>query len=476
MAMASEWEYINGRWVRLTAIPDPNSPYIYDAETGLYKTRPKPITAPPSVSGWTTTANFLRSLTVADVVRGVGRAASLGLVIETVASASKWAFSCDGLSLGDCPLRPLDTSGNKLPEVVTPQLSMELRGIPIPVPTGSPTTYTQSMGYCRTAEFMGGPLCDSALLPVLKAHPQLVEATVQGFSCVSGNQCGITYSCKSCSSWVVGVFTLGPVLDLACPAGYDKGYGGACVWNKYPPSAAQTAAREELATTIKTDGVLRETITTSLNDSRLNSSTLPQWIQDLPSDAEYVYFIPSSVTMPDSSTAPVVKSDGKIEVIPDESYTSRCLAGYYYDGQSCVIAPTPTTTPIPTPIPTPTPTPTPTPAPTPGSTYDPAVAAKLDQLHHDMTDQAPPPGVPPTRSSDELKAALDVTKFPILDSIKGWQLPAHESTCDFGSFDFNHRNYTFKPVCDQFIAHKPKMSVVFLFLWSVLPFFIVLRS
>lgn len=83
---------------------------------------------------------------------------------------------------------------------------------------------------------------------------------------------------------------------------------------------------------------------------------------------------------------------------------------------------------------------------------------------------------PTARTSGEVGSALGVGNFPVLNSIKGWKLPAHSSSCEFGSFTFNEKSYSFQPVCDQFTTYKPQMSIAFLFLWSVLPFFMVLRS
>lgn len=84
---------------------------------------------------------------------------------------------------------------------------------------------------------------------------------------------------------------------------------------------------------------------------------------------------------------------------------------------------------------------------------------------------------PTARTSAEIQAELSPSKYPLLSSIISWQLPVHTSTCDMGSFtNIDDKEVSFKPICDTFDLYKPQMSTFFLWLWAVLPFFMVIRS
>jgi len=90
---------------------------------------------------------------------------------------------------------------------------------------------------------------------------------------------------------------------------------------------------------------------------------------------------------------------------------------------------------------------------------------------------------PTSRTDSEIKAALNINNFPLLGAIKGWTLPAHTSTCPAGSFDFKNpvthatvATISFSPMCDMFEQFRAQISTIFMFLWSVLPFFLILMA
>lgn len=114
-----------------------------------------------------------------------------------------------------------------------------------------------------------------------------------------------------------------------------------------------------------------------------------------------------------------------------------------------------------------------------GSPGYPPCATDVGQMLGTQVNQPDPVG--PAES--DISNALAIGNFPVLNSITGWRLPSHVSTCPGGSFDFQNpithatiQVFDLSSMCNLFEQFRPQVSAIFLFFWSIVPFFMVLAA
>ena len=106
-----------------------------------------------------------------------------------------------------------------------------------------------------------------------------------------------------------------------------------------------------------------------------------------------------------------------------------------------------------------------------------AQSAKLDTLHHDLTDSATPPADPTVPESNRFKSAFFSGTF---DGLTGWQVPAHTGVCPVATFDysmFGHGTHIVMDAqCTIAEAQRSTLAVVMAAVWSLVALFVVMSA
>lgn len=443
-------------------------------------TTAKDVPAPPG-SSIQKIGTLIHEVTPPSLVKALKMAARFGLPIEAAIQGTKWLMDCDGGELGaECRLRP--AGATKQPDGR------------YTLPAGSVKCFaTQYASYVGCGTYTNTQMCQAIFGDSSSPYPGYTNGAVV----VSGNTW--QQHCGSAGGQIFR-FTVG-----SCPAGSTL-VGSTCYFDP-SSSSAQTAANAAFATTLAaTSGKAGKAAIQSIADALQNmpvdqAAPIDEALRNaadtvtggvsftLQNPVPFAVPEPNFYTQPDSNCGPgnylsadglcypidrpvLVPVDPSVDypeirlvtavnpqaVTPPPNYTYNVTNNYYYPND---VTPTPNSeVPIIDPV------------------IDPATGFDMAPL----LQPSPAPDDPEARTTDEIKAALNTSNFPLLDAIKGWQLPAHNSQCALGSFNFSiaaanfSQDFSLQPICDRFEEYKPNISAFFLFIWSILPIFVVLRS
>lgn len=457
-----------------SAFPAPANASVYG--TGTYTQTVRV----PYPSTWPFPANapsYTQSLSGSGLVGALRMAARFALPIMLAIEGTKWLMDCDGGGIGDCPLRPAGST--KQADGTWTQ----------PAPVGSEQT-----------------------LICLSTYP----STSCGANIFYGND-GTRQGCF-CDLPGGGSYDVYYPYPGGCPAGASANSAGICVFNPLSPTA-QAAASADFAKNLAANNGQKGLDAIRAITDGIASSSDPVAVSNSIDAA--VDAIPQGRTISLSNSAPVPIPEPYFYAPPPESH---CAPGTYLSASGgCwpLEAPVqvstqpqvqPSTQPGVAPtiqfVPVPANDPNFIPNPPPGYSYDPdrnvyyptnvepvpATDPNAPPVIDPVIDPAtgfdmapllqpsPAPADPQAPTTDEIKNALNTSNFPILDALKGWRLPAHTSQCALGSFNFSFapanfsQDFSLQPICDRFEEYRPNISAFFLFMWSILPLFVVLRS